>query len=173
MNIIVEPYNEQWPIHFEIEARKISDGLGDNLVQLHHIGSTAVPGLSAKPVIDILLIVSSLEVLDQNDHHFGVLGYEVMGEFGMEGRRYYRKGGDDRTHQIHAFEVRSIYDIERHLIFRDYLRAHSTDRLAYGDLKERIALEYPFDIDGYGDAKDALVKELERKALLWYYKNKR
>lgn len=170
MNIIIEPYNKQWPVAYELESFKIKQCVEDNLVQIYHIGSTSVPQLAAKPIIDILLVVSDLDALDSKQTDFEKLGYEVMGEFGMPGRRYYRKGGDNRTHQIHAFHVSNLYDIERHLIFRDYLRKHKNDRDAYGELKAQLALQFPNDIDAYGDGKDDLVKAIEHRALQWYYR---
>ncbi|MFD3262223.1 GrpB family protein [Paenibacillus lentus] len=78
--------------------------LQDDLVNSFHIGSTSVPGLKAKPITDILLVVKDIGGLDTFSAQFENLGYEVMGEFGIKGRRYFRKGGDDRTHQIHAFQ---------------------------------------------------------------------
>lgn len=169
MNVIVEAYNEAWVKNYTNESRKIREIVGDNLVQIYHIGSTSVPGLSAKPVIDMLLVVTSLEDLDRIADKFELLDYEVMGEFGMTGRRYYRKGGDNRTHQIHAFHVSNLFDIERHLIFRDYLRCHTEDRDEYGELKKNLANSNPKDIDSYGDGKDSLVKRIEHDALVWYY----
>jgi GrpB-like predicted nucleotidyltransferase (UPF0157 family) len=88
----------------------------------------------------------------------------------MKGRRYFRKGGDHRTHQVHVFQVDNEEDIHRHLAVRDYLRTHAEEAKQYGDLKENLAKQFPKDIEAYMDGKDAFVKELEKMALHWYRK---
>ena len=102
--------------------------------------------------------------MDRVKSEFEKIGYEYMGEFGIPGRRYLRKGGEKRTHQIHVFAQTDIYNIKRHLAFRDYLRTHSDVREAYAKLKRELAEKYPYDIDGYCDGKDDFVKEIEEKA---------
>ena len=92
-----------------------------------------------------------------------------MGEFGIPGRRYYRKGGENRTHQIHAFSEEDHWNIDRHLAVRDYLRAHPKEAKLYGDLKQRLAQQFPEDIERYCDGKDAFVKALEKRAYAWYF----
>lgn len=167
-HIIVESYNQSWERLFEKEKQQLKDILGDNAVEIYHIGSTAVKGLSAKPIIDIMPVVKSLEAVDLEADEFENIGYEYLGEFGIKGRRYLRKGGDERTHQIHIFQINDTANIERHLAVRDFLRTHPTDALQYGELKKQLALQYPYDIDGYCDGKEKFVRELENKALLWY-----
>lgn len=97
--------------------------LGQRLTAIHHIGSTAVPGLAAKPVIDIMPVVRAVTEADECRADFEALGYEYLGEFGIPGRRYLRKGGDERTHQMHIFASDDVHAIARHLAVRDYLRA--------------------------------------------------
>lgn len=91
-----------------------------------------------------------------------------MGEFGIEGRRYFRR--DDaigrRTHQIHAF-VKGSPHVHRHVAFRDFMRAHPSLAAKYGSLKSQLAEAHPHDIEAYMDGKDALIKELEAQALAW------
>ena len=168
MNIRVVPYNPEWPAAYEHEAATIARILGNELVAIYHIGSTSVPGLAAKPVIDIMPTVRSIEAIDRFDASFEVLGYECMGEFGIPGRRYYRKGGEERTHQVHIFGRNTVRDIERHLAFRDYLRAHPATAHRYGELKKSLARRFPDDIEGYCDGKEVFMQELERAALTWY-----
>lgn len=167
MKVIVTAYDETWPALFEEEAKKIKEILGSHCKAIHHIGSTAVKGLKAKPIIDILPIVDNIFEVDVYNSDFEALGYECMGEFGIPGRRYFRKGGDNRTHQVHMFEEGNKKDIQRHLALRDYLRSHPEDALAYGALKEKLASRFPDDIEAYCDGKDEFVKELERKAMIW------
>jgi len=166
MKVEVLPYNRLWPVLFESERSAIQNALGHVVLKLHHIGSTAVEGLAAKPIIDMILEVPSLASLDQATPALESLGYEAMGEFGIPGRRYFRKGGFHRSHQIHAFQSGDP-NIHRHLAFRDYLNHFPEVRQEYGALKARLALEFPEDIEGYGDGKDAFVKLHEAHALAW------
>jgi len=167
MKVLVVPYDPAWPKRFEEEARAIRAILGEELTAIHHIGSTSVPGLMAKPILDIMPVVKAIHRVDGYDSAFEALGYQCMGEFGIPGRRYYRKGGENRTHQIHIFQQSDLENVRRHLAVRDYLRTHPQEAADYGALKRRLALAYPEDIDGYCDGKDAFVKALEQRALAW------
>ncbi len=163
----VVPYDSKWKTKFQEEAIVIQAILCDELVEIHHIGSTSIPGISAKPVIDILPVVKDIERVDAYNPQFIKAGYEPKGEFGLPGRRYFSKGLDgERTHHIHAYQLGNP-EIERHLAFRDYMISHSDDALAYSILKERLARQFPFDIEAYMDGKDAFIKERERLALAW------
>ena len=161
----VVPHNPRWRDAFEAEARQVAAALGENAAAIHHIGSTAIPNIYAKPVIDMLVEVKDVTELDGQSSAMESLGYEVMGEFGIPGRRYFRKDTPEgiRTHQIHAFEAGSA-EAERHLAFRDYMIAHPGDALAYSELKRKLAEEHPQSIDGYMDGKDAFIKEMDRRA---------
>jgi len=165
--VIVTDYNPQWPEKFEIEAAKIKQVFGEDLIAIYHIGSTSVPNLKAKPIIDIMPIVRDIEEVDKFNDEMIALGYEPMGEFGIPGRRYFRKGGDDRTHHVHIFQVGS-QEAERHLAFRDYLRLHPDAAKKYGELKEKLANRYPDDIEAYMNGKDGFIKDLEKEAIKWY-----
>lgn len=163
------PHRESWKDDFASEAQRFRAAAGSALISLHHIGSTAIPGIHAKPIIDMLGEVRSLEALDDRSDAVRALGYEVCGEFGIRGRRYFRK--DDaagvRTHQIHAF-VAGSPDLKRHLAFRDYLRAHPARARAYNDLKVGLVASCDGDVEAYMDGKDAFVKTTEREALAWF-----
>ena len=102
-HIVVTAWSPVWTERFAQEAAAIRRILGANCAAVHHIGSTAVPGLCAKPIIDILPVVYDLSLTDAAQAAFERIGYEYLGEFGIPGRRYLRKGGDERTHQIHIF----------------------------------------------------------------------
>lgn len=171
MHVRVTDHDPRRARLFEEEAARIRAVLGENCVAVHHIGSTAVAGLAAKPVIDIMPVVKDLAPVDGLNHAFEALGYECMGEYGIPGRRYYRKGGDERTHQIHLFAEESAADISRHLAVRDYLRAHPAEAAEYGALKRSLAARFPEDIEGYCDGKDAFVRALEERALSWVKEN--
>ncbi len=163
-------YDPAWPEAFVREARRIADIVGENLVTVFHIGSTSIPGLKAKPIIDMLPVALDIAALDERTREFATIGYEAKGEFGIPGRRYFRKGGRSRTHQIHAFQYDDAWNIARHVAFRDYLRRHDAVRAEYAVLKSDLARRYPEDIGAYCDGKDAFVKRIEREALLWFWK---
>lgn len=168
MQVRVVPYDPEWPPAFAAEAKRLTPALERVLVRLHHIGSTAIPGIAAKPIIDLLMEVSSLDALDQRTAAMETLGYEALGEYGIPRRRYFRKNdaAGTRTHHVHAFRSGDT-EVERHLAFRDYMIAHPAAARAYGDLKQRLAQEHPNDIEAYMDGKDAFVKEHEARALAW------
>lgn len=166
-HIIVVDYDPCWEQQYLAEAKTIRAILGENCTAIFHIGSTAVKGLKAKPIIDIMPVVCSIAAVDEKQGAFEETGYEYLGEFGMAQRRYLRKGGDERTHQVHIFQETDRINIERHLAVRDFLRAHSEIARQYGALKESLARRYPYDIEGYCDGKEAFVKDLEHQALRW------
>ncbi|WP_018690588.1 GrpB family protein [Algicola sagamiensis] len=164
--IEVFPYQEHWPIQFQEESQQLKQSLADSIYAIHHIGSTAVPGLAAKPIIDILIETDDLTLLDQKSDLFILFGYEPKGELGIPGRRFFPKGGNLRTHHIHAFETGSLHVI-RHLAFRDYLIAHPEIARSYGSLKYEIARTCNHDNDIYCLNKHDFVVKHEQKALGW------
>ena len=141
-NITVLDYDPEWPLKYNKERDHIIEILKDNCISIYHIGSTSVPGLAAKPIIDIMVVVRSLERTDRAAEKFSDLGYEYLGEFGIAGRRYLRKGGDERTHQLHIFQADDWKNIQRHLAFRDYMRIHKKERDAYATLKKDVTYVY-------------------------------
>ena len=167
MIVTVVNHDPNWTHEFEIESQAIQDQIGPIINKLHHIGSTSVPGLMAKPIIDMLLDVSDLADLDRQSYKLEKLGYEGMGEMGIPGRRYFRKGGENRTHHIHAFKAGDS-NLIRHIAFRDYLIAHKAVAAAYGTLKFEIAQRCNNNIGRYSDEKDGFVKHHEALALEWY-----
>lgn len=166
--IVLAPHSASWAAAFEREASAVSAALSDLSIELHHIGSTAIPDIVAKPVIDMLGVVPAVEALDARAHRLAALGYEALGEFGIPGRRYFRKNAPDgaRTHQLHAFAAGSP-DIQRHLDFRDYLRAFPAEAAAYAALKQGLAGRCASDMRAYGDGKTAFIRAVERRAAAW------
>ena len=163
MRIYMVPHDPNWRREFENEAKRITDALGDTVVTVHHMGSTAIPNIYAKPVIDILLVVHNHADLDAKQSAMEALGYEAFGEFGIPTRRYFRRDNalGDRTHQVHAFEAGSP-QITRHLAFRDYMIAHSDTAREYSGLKRELAAQHPDDIDAYMDGKHEFIQEIDR-----------
>lgn len=169
--IQVVPYDPMWPARFRAEALRLRSLLGDNAVAFHHIGSTAIPEIKAKPIIDLLVEVRDLAGVDALNEKMKRHGYLPKGELGIPGRRYFRKGSDiHHTHHVHIFQIGDPH-IERHITFRDYLRTHPLEALAYSQLKESLALHFQEDPEGYMDGKDAFIQKIEGKAKLWKREN--
>jgi GrpB-like predicted nucleotidyltransferase (UPF0157 family) len=166
--IVLVPHNEAWAAAFEAESSAILRLMADLPIQLHHIGSTAIPGIVAKPVIDMLGVVRSVGELDARAHDLTTLGYEALGEFGIPGRRYFRKNARDgaRSHQLHAFATGSP-EIDRHLDFRDYLRAFPREAEGYAALKQRLAVSCGSDMTAYSEGKTELIRGVEQRAATW------
>ncbi|HET7627295.1 MAG TPA: GrpB family protein [Bacillales bacterium] len=163
----VVPYDPSWPEQFREEAEAIRQACaGIVSLRLHHIGSTSVPGLAAKPILDLLGEAESLEGIDAAEERLAALGYEARGENGIPGRRFFQKGGDARSHHLHLFRCGDA-NVLRHLAFRDYLCACPEVVRAYGQLKKRLAERFPADIEKYIAGKQEFVKQTERKALQW------
>lgn len=164
--IVLAPHNPGWAHDFVEESGAVSRALGDVIASIHHIGSTAVSGLLAKPIIDILAVVVNVDLLDSRTASFADLGYEAMGEFGIPGRRYFRKNTSAgvRVYQLHAFRNGSS-EVERHIAFRDYLRAHPAHARRYAELKQTLAQRFTGDMDRYTEGKTEFIREIERAAL--------
>ena len=161
--IAIAPYNPNWPRSYEAEAEKIKGALGRNCCTIYHIGSTAVPGLAAKPIIDIMVVVKDILDVDANLSELEDLGYIPKGEHGIPFRRYFHKGKDFRTHDIHIYEEESP-EIERYLHFREYLKANPDVCQEYESLKLSLAKQHPNDIAAYSNGKDAFIHEIDQKA---------
>lgn len=162
--IIVVPYDDKWPEMFEAESLLLKTLLGGVAKSIHHIGSTSVPGLSAKPVIDILLEVSDINKLDRYNSAMNHAGYIARGENGISGRRYFIKDGDQRSHQVHAFAVGDM-QVVRHLAFRDYLRKNRVIAGEYAEIKLSAALLSKNDVHRYSALKANFIEHHLRLAL--------
>lgn len=164
--VVVVPHDPRWASAFAESAVSIQATLGDNLRELHHIGSTSIPAMPAKPIIDMLAVVADLAAVDAAAPAMQALGYISKGEHGIAGRRFlYRNdAAGTRTHQIHAFAVGSPH-IARHLAFRDFVRAHPQIAWQYAELKQMLAKRHPNDLEAYMDGKDPFIKEIERRAM--------
>jgi GrpB-like predicted nucleotidyltransferase (UPF0157 family) len=163
----VYSYDSAWPSLYHAEAARLMEAFGTSLLAVHHIGSTSVPGLAARPTIDIMVEVHDIVSVDALNPALIELGYEPCGEFGISGRRYFpRVIGETHTHHMHVFQV-GDQQLLRHIIFREYLIVHPDEAFAYGRLKTNLAEQYTFDVSGYLDGKDAFIKALERRALDW------
>ena len=161
------PPSPLWPALAQAEADRFAQALGDNLVAIHHIGSTSIAGIWAKPIIDLLPEVSSLELLDLARPHIEALGYEYWGEYGLPGRRFCPRRVDGlRRVNVHCYQSGQS-ELHRHLAFRDYLRAHPQVALAYQQEKLRCRDLCPEDAFAYTECKSDWIKATERAALAW------
>lgn len=167
-SVEVVPYDAGWPVAFEAEARRVLGVLGACVRGLHHVGSTSVPGLAAKPIIDMLLAVTDLSALDAASAGLVNAGYESLGEFGLPARRYFRlhDAQGRRSHHLHAY-AEGDPEAWRHLAFRDYLRAHPDVSEAYATLKRRLADAHPADMGAYMDGKHPFIQDHQARALRW------
>lgn len=158
----IVPYNQNWPQMFEAEAALIKQALGNNYIAIYHIGSTSVPGLAAKPVIDMIPVVIDITKVDQSTAKMQDLGYIAKGENGMLFRRFFQIKSPARTVNVHIFEQGSP-EITRHLKFRDWMCTHEEDRRAYEELKYNLAQKFPDDILAYCFGKDKFVAAIDKK----------
>ena len=163
LRVEIQPYDPAWALRAAEEGERVRDALGAESVE--HIGSTAVPGLAAKPIVDFLAGLRSLELSSERISAMERLGYEFLGEYGLPGRLYFRKGAP-RTFHVHAVEVGGDH-WERHLAVRDYLRGHPSEAEGYAAEKRRAAEASGGDWETYCDEKAAYVEALERRALAW------
>ncbi|MFC5602313.1 GrpB family protein [Sporosarcina koreensis] len=170
MKVRLSKYDENWVQMFNEEALVLRSIFGEEIIKFEHFGSTSVPGMKAKPVIDMMCLVKDIEKIDTFNEQMLSLDYDVAGEWGIEGRRLFRKGGEDRTHHIHVYQQGNPH-IQRHLVLRDYLRTHPKEVERYTYLKEELAQRYD-DTALYSKAKKPFVKELEQRALDWFENQK-
>lgn len=166
--VVVAPHDLRWGDMFATESAGVRQALGSNCVAIHHVGSTAVPAIYAKPIIDMLIEVVDLRCVDAHNPAMQRCGYEAMGEYGIAGRRFFRKDDDagNRAYHVHLF-VAGCDQVRRHLAFRDFLRVHPQWGKRYSDLKRKLAHANPDSIERYMDGKDALVHELDKLAAAW------
>jgi GrpB-like predicted nucleotidyltransferase (UPF0157 family) len=168
MTAVVVPHDPAWAGAFAQEAEALQDAFGATAVRVEHVGSTSIPGILAKPVIDILVAASDLGAVDRLTGALRALGYEAKGEYGIAGRRYFRKSNAAgvRTHHVHVFRD-GVPEIARHLAFRDYLRAHPGIARVYSDLKADLTAGQGRNGRDYQDAKSDWIARTEADALAW------
>ena len=161
----VVPYDPAWPAHFDEEVARISAVLGDTLVRIDHVGSTSVPGLDAKPTVDIQVSLRSLDPREAYAPALRSLGYRTLGDPTIPEHEFASRDLDGgRAFHIHLCPAGSDWE-RRHLAFRDWLREHPDDAAAYAQLKRDLAARHPNDIYTYTDRKTDFIRAIEAKAL--------
>ena len=163
-NIVIAPYDQAWPEQFQKEAALIQQALGDNCIAIHHIGSTSIPDLAAKPIIDIMPVVRDIEHVDQANSKMKELGYEVFGEYGIFFRRFFTKHIDgQKFSHVHIYEEGND-EIERHLLYRDFMRSHPQQRDEYEQLKKALAIKCKDDMTCYLNGKYEFIEDIINQA---------
>lgn len=152
------PYTPEWPRLFEEERRLLEVTIGHVLLGVEHVGSTSVPGLDAKPVIDMAAALRRLTDVEGCVKPLENLGYEYKGENGLPERHFFAKGCP-RTHHLHMVRFDSAFWRE-HLLFRDYLRRHPSTAGEYALLKRRLAAEFEADRAAYTEAKAPFIRRV-------------
>ncbi len=160
----IAEYDPAWAAAYERERALIAGALGDLLLAIEHVGSTAVPGLGAKPVIDITVGVHRLADGEKCVRPMEGLGYEYRGDGEIPGRHYFRKfTRGKRTHHLNIVENGGDF-WESHILFRDYLRGHPEEARQYYELKVRLAERFGTDRLGYNEAKTEFIESVLAKA---------
>ena len=148
-------YDPRWPTLFEAEVERLSGAIAPPVLHLEHVGSTAVPGLAAKPVLDILAGYREPASEQRYIAALGAAGYEDRGEQGIPGRQFFRRG-QPRAYHVHLTLVGSAFWHD-HLDFRTLLRSNPERRAEYARLKQELAARHPRDREAYIDGKSAFV----------------
>ena len=165
--ICIVDYDPAWPVLAAQEVGAIQAALGDVAVRVEHVGSTAVPGLAAKPILDLQLSVEAVDALDRYRGPLEGLGYLFVPDPASPDYHLFAKPPErPRTHHLHVGAVGSEQEL-RHLAMRDFLRAHPEEAARYAELKRDVAARHPQDRLAYIDGKEAYLTALEQRALAW------
>ena len=162
--LCVSPYREEWKNLFEIEKRDIEKAIGDYIEDIQHVGSTSIPGMPAKPILDIVIAVKDFEEARVCIEPLSKMGYTFKGENGIPRRHYFLKG-EPCTHHIHLLE-RTSEEWEKLILFRDYLRANQKTAEEYKELKRNLSEKLRGDRKSYQAAKTDFVAAVIRKSRL-------
>ena len=163
-HVVVLPYSETWPQNFILIRDELLEALGGLALRIEHVGSTSVPGLSAKPIIDIDAVIRDYSVFDEAVSGLGRIGYTHEGDLGIPGREAFGYEGKDHLQKHHLYVCpQDSRELKRHIAFRDYLRTHPEAVRAYSRIKEEGAALYPYDIDGYIAHKSPFIEKIYRE----------
>jgi GrpB-like predicted nucleotidyltransferase (UPF0157 family) len=160
--IRLEPHNSGWAQRYERERARLLAALGPHVLDLQHVGSTAIPGILAKPILDIAAAVVSFETATVCIAPLEALGYVYRGENGIPRRHYFvlrSPDGETTLVHLHMLEIDSA-EWENHLLFRDYLRAYPQKAQAYQALKERLMAQFRGDRLAYTEGKAAFIARI-------------
>jgi GrpB-like predicted nucleotidyltransferase (UPF0157 family) len=159
--VSVVDYDAAWPAAFAELRGPIWKAVEDVALAIEHVGSTAVPGLAAKAVVDMDIVVRSANAMPTVIERLAALGYVHRGNLGIEGREAFERPPDSPQHHLYACVAGSVA-LRNHLHVRDWLRAHPHAAAAYGALKKELAARFSNDIDGYVEGKSGFLLEILR-----------
>jgi GrpB-like predicted nucleotidyltransferase (UPF0157 family) len=162
-SVIVEDYDPAWPRDFEMLRQRIWPDVADVALRIEHVGSTSVPGLAAKPIIDMTIVVRLRPEVPKAIARLAALGYVHRGTLGIDDRDAFDHPADLRRHNLYVCPAETI-GIVNQIAVRDFLRAHPEDAARYGALKKQLADRFPSDIDNYVLGKTDFVLEILRRA---------
>lgn len=166
-HVVVCSYDEKWAKAFEDIKAELSPALGELALSIEHVGSTSVKGLSAKPIIDIDVVISDDTDLKDVICALGSIGYTHEGDQGIKGREAFKYEGKEHLMKHHLYVcAQSAGELKRHLTFRDYLRTHPEAVQQYSAVKEEGAKLYPYDIDSYISHKSPFIESIYEKLCL-------
>ena len=171
-NYKIIPYDPQWPILFSKESERISHIIGDNILEIHHIGSTSVPGMSGKATIDILFVVDDISKIDDYISYLKKIGYASLGSRNAKNSHLFEKEVDDQRLFIIHFYKNNHPEIFQILAIRDYLRAHPNKADQYSEFKLSLFQKFPNDYVQYRKLKDEYMENLKNEAIIWSKKHK-
>ena len=162
--VYVAPYDAQWKEDFAAIREELAAALGDLALRIEHVGSTSVEGLSAKPIIDIDVVIEDGTKLDAVIAALGGIGYSHEGNLGIVGREAFKYEGNEHLRRHHLYVcTQDSPELRRHLVFRDYLRSHPEAVKEYSRIKEEGAALYPDDIDAYIMHKSPWIEAVYRE----------
>ena len=162
-SVIVLPYDEAWKSDFEKIKNELENALGDCILGIEHVGSTSVEGLSAKPCIDIDVIIKDYSVFEVVVDRLSAIGYVHEGDLGIPKREAFKCSEKPHLKKHHLYVCpQDSEELHRHITFRDFLRSHPEAVRKYGQTKEMAAKLFPNDIDGYIRYKSPCIEELYR-----------
>ncbi|RIK40819.1 MAG: hypothetical protein DCC55_13765 [Chloroflexi bacterium] len=161
--VALHPYDPAWPRLFQEEAARLQAAIGRYVLDIQHVGSTSIPGLAAKPIIDLAVAVANFEEAAVCIEPMERLGYEYRGENGLPRRHLFVKG-TPRTHHVHINEIHSA-DWQQQIAFRDYLRARPDLTGEYARIKQQLARQFPTDRRAYTEQKSGFIFNVLRKAI--------
>lgn len=157
-HVVVMPYDENWKQAFEDVKTELDAALGNLALRIEHVGSTSVEGLSAKPVIDIDVVIEDTSMLESVIVALAKIGYSHEGDLGIPGREAFKYEGKDHLMKHHLYVcAKDSAELKRHLAFRDYLRSHPEAVKEYSRVKTDGAELYPYDIDKYIEYKSPFI----------------
>ena len=160
-HVVVEPYDEGWKQNFSDIKAELLDALGELALRIEHVGSTSVPGLSAKPIIDIDIVIKDYFVFDEVVSALGKIGYRHEGNLGIAGREAFKYDGKEHLKRHHLYVCpEDSPELKRHIAFRDYLRSNQKAVSEYSRIKHEGAAHYPDDIEKYIAHKSPVIERI-------------